>query len=201
MNAPVVLDWGVRWRAIDGGPCCGDHYLVHAGPAGTLVAVVDGLGHGPEASEAAVAACETLRGAPPLPLADLVQLTHEALRSSRGAVLSLALLHGDEAALSWVGVGNVEGRLWQGERSHSLMLRGGVVGSRLPPLRVERIELQAGDTLVMVTDGIRHTYTSEPSSLPPQALADRILEQHGKTSDDALVLVARYQGRRQGATP
>jgi hypothetical protein len=29
---------------------------------------------------------------------------------------------------------------------------------------------------------------------PPQQMADRILEQHGKTTDDALVMVARYLG-------
>ena len=50
-----------------------------------------------------------------------------------------------------------------------------------------------GDTLIFVTDGIRSGFAKGLStSDPPQLMADRILAEHSKGSDDALVLVARY---------
>jgi hypothetical protein len=50
-----------------------------------------------------------------------------------------------------------------------------------------------GDTLVFATDGISTDFRRELVwSLPPQNAAERILARHGKTTDDALVLVARY---------
>ena len=44
-------------RPIVGGDICGDAIAVMPRPAGVLVAVADGLGHGPQAHEAAVTFC------------------------------------------------------------------------------------------------------------------------------------------------
>jgi phosphoserine phosphatase RsbX len=55
----------------------------------------------------------------------------------------------------------------------------------------------AGDTLVFATDGISGDFLADVSAREePQRLADQILARHGKGTDDALVLVARYLGPR-----
>ena len=127
---------------------------------------------------------------------DMLQACHAALKATRGAVLSLACFHPDQT-LSWSGVGNVEGRLLRADGSApcSLLLRPGVLGYRLPPLRAETLPVFPGDTLILVTDGISYFRNEDiPAQLPPQALAEYIMAHHGKGSDDALVLVVRYQG-------
>jgi hypothetical protein len=48
--------------------------------------------------------------------------------------------------------------------------------------------------LVLATDGIRHDFVANLNPGPPQAMADRILHQYAKGTDDALVLVAQYLG-------
>jgi hypothetical protein len=54
-----------------------------------------------------------------------------------------------------------------------------------------------GDTLVFVTDGIRGDFAEGLSALEsPQRAADKILKQHCRGNDDALVLVARLTGIR-----
>jgi len=59
------------------------------------------------------------------------------------------------------------------------------------------IPVNAGDTLVLATDGIASGFLSDVSSRDePQRLADHILDRYGKGTDDALVLVARYLGRQ-----
>jgi serine/threonine protein phosphatase PrpC len=50
-----------------------------------------------------------------------------------------------------------------------------------------------GDTLILVTDGVHNNFSDGVSvSDRPQLIADRILAEFSKGSDDALVLVARY---------
>jgi hypothetical protein len=74
-----------------------------------------------------------------------------------------------------------------------LVTRGGVVGAQLPPLKAAVVPVARGDTLVFATDGIAREF-SENLSLepPPQELANRILARHGRPTDDALVVVARF---------
>jgi hypothetical protein len=51
-----------------------------------------------------------------------------------------------------------------------------------------------GDTLILVTDGIRSNFADVVNVRdPPQLIADRILAEYSKGLDDALVVVARYQ--------
>jgi hypothetical protein len=102
--------------------------------------------------------------------------------------------------MTWLSVGNVEGVLFRDDPTaeparESLMLRGGVVGWQLPPMRPATLPVAAGDILILATDGIASSFSSRPpGGLPAPAIADRILAQWGKPSDDALVLVLRYLG-------
>ena len=74
-------------------------------------------------------------------------------------------------------------------------MRSGVVGRRLPSLELSRLTVVRGDTLILATDGIDQRFAGDPgiaTAAPPTA--ERILADHGKETDDALVLVVRYLG-------
>jgi phosphoserine phosphatase RsbX len=198
MDALVAC--AVAAQAMPGEVESGDACTVTPFPGGVLVAVVDGLGHGPEAAQvaaAAVAALEAHAGEPPI---ELLRRCHESLRETRGAVVSLASLLSRDGTLTWLAVGNVEGVLLRADpAAHppraSLVLRGGVVGYHLPPLRAFSLALARGDTLIFATDGLRSRFAEGvDASDTPQQIADGILARHGKGTDDALVLVARYLG-------
>jgi serine/threonine protein phosphatase PrpC len=67
------------------------------------------------------------------------------------------------------------------------------VGSELPRLHPETLRVAPGDTLILATDGIREGFAEGlPVEATPQQVADHILARHGKGTDDALVLVARF---------
>lgn len=195
MTEPVpFIEWGAAMLPQPGQPLSGDDYLIHPLPDGLLVAVIDGLGHGPKAALAARLAVETLRQHAQTNLIELINRCHQALTGTRGAVISLAAIHTGSTAMNWLGVGNVAGLLARsdGTRRH-MVLRGGVVGYHLPPLRVFSEALLPGDTLIFATDGIRSSFTQDvPASLPPQALAEAILANHSRQTDDATVVVGRY---------
>ncbi|OLB57710.1 MAG: hypothetical protein AUI13_08150 [Gemmatimonadetes bacterium 13_2_20CM_2_69_23] len=202
VDASTVIDWGVASSALAGQTQSGDLHLVKPVATGVLLAVVDGLGHGAEAATAARTAVTTLDEHASESVLALLQRCHWALKGSRGVVMSLAFANRQQNQLTWAGVGNVECMLFHADRAKapaparaSLVTRGGIVGSELPQVRAQVMPLTAGDLLIFATDGIREGFSDGLQfEAPPQQLAEHILSQHGKGTDDALVLVARYRG-------
>ena len=194
------IEWAVAALARRGERESGDHYVALATPDVGLVAVVDGLGHGAEAARAAKTAVRALERGADRPLVQMLRDCHQQLTTTRGAVISAAVLDFRDETMTWLGVGNVEGLLLRapasrGARAQALLVRGGVVGSHLPPLAAEVDPLRCGDTLILATDGIRSEgLDATLPYLPPQALADHVLTRWGTQTDDALVLVVRYVG-------
>jgi len=194
-----VVEWGWAGAALAGEPESGDaHVVVHL-PGAALVAVIDGLGHGIEAAAAAQQAARTIEARALQPLDRIVEECHEALRRSRGAVMSLATFDARASVLSWLAVGNVEAVLLRRdplqERRETITPRGGIVGYQIPSLRPATIPISPGDTLVMATDGIRGSFIENLTAAEgPARLARSILAAHARGSDDSLVLAARFVG-------
>jgi len=176
----------------------GDRYVVHPSPNGVMVAAIDGIGHGQEAARAADRAATILTKHAQESMIGLVKRCHDQLRETRGVVLSLAVINEVEGDLTWMGVGNVEGVVVRAAasanpRKESLLLRGGVVGHQLPSLYASIIPIARGDTLILVTDGVHSNFADSVNVTDrPQLIADRIIAEYSRGSDDALVLVARY---------
>jgi negative regulator of sigma-B (phosphoserine phosphatase) len=194
------VEWGVATQSRCGEATSGDLAIVALLPEGALVAAIDGLGHGGEAARAARKAGHVLRERPSQDLVLLVQRCHSALRDTRGAAISLAFVSPAEETMTWLGVGNVEGRVLSGDPSArrpkgSLALRSGVPGHELPNVRTATLDLRPGDVLVLATDGIETSFAdSLDTSGSPQAISERILAAHRKPTDDALVVALRFLG-------
>lgn len=201
-EAATLVEWGVASVALAGEAESGDLHLVRPVAGGVLVAVVDGLGHGAEAATAARLAVAALASNAHESPRSLFERAHQALKGTRGVVMSLACFRHADPSLTWLGVGNVEGLLVRAvgtapaaRARKSLVTRGGIVGSELPRLQPEALPLATGDTLIFATDGIREGFVEGlPTDATPQQQADHILARHRKGTDDALVLVARYRG-------
>ena len=198
-TASPVVSWGWAGFALEG--VSGDLHVVAEFPGGALVALLDGLGHGAEAAAASEAASVVLREHAAAEVLALIHLCHEALRKTRGAVLSLASFSARDATMTWAGVGNVEGTLlrhrpgYPGRRHQALTSRGGVVGFQLPPLRADTVTVEPGDTVVFTTDGISTGFSAELfADEPPKEMAESILNRFVKQTDDAHVVVARFLG-------
>ena len=199
---PPRIETGLATAMRAGEAESGDLSVVLLTPGGALVGVVDGLGHGAEAAAAAKVAVSVLESHLGESVISLVRLCHEALRATRGVVVSLASIDAVEGAMTWLGVGNVEGILLRANPQaqppiESLLLRGGVVGgAELPPLSEAVLRIFPGDTLIFATDGVKSRFAAGlAAGAAPQLLANRILRHHATNTDDALVLVARYLER------
>jgi serine/threonine protein phosphatase PrpC len=197
---PPLIEWCTAGRAIDGGAVSGDLHVVECFPGGALVAVIDGLGHGPEAALAAQEAAVVLRRQPAETVTVLITACHQALRRTRGAVISLASFDAASATMTWSGVGNVAGLFVRRTpralpAREGLVARGGVVGYRLPALRATSLPIRRGDLLLLTTDGIGSDFNREVMpDRPINDLAQGILRDHGRSNDDALVLAVLCRG-------
>jgi phosphoserine phosphatase RsbX len=195
---PAVLERGEAGAPLEGEDRSGDLAVFTTFDGGALVAAIDGLGHGGAAADAAEAAAEQFRIHAAAPPDTLLRRCHEALRSTRGVVATLAWFDLGDGALTWTGIGNVEGRLVRADRARgdsldSPTLFGGVLGWSLPAVRLVRTRLAPGDCLVMATDGIAADFGSSLlPGVPAPDQARRVLESHSRGSDDALVVAVRY---------
>jgi negative regulator of sigma-B (phosphoserine phosphatase) len=204
--------WGAACRPLPGQPISGDMHLIKPVTDGLLVAVVDGLGHGQEAVAASRTAVDVLAAYAEEPLVGLVKRCHSSLTRTRGVVLTLIRLQDRRGQLSWLGIGNVEALLWRAQKpgptdfvaksrdgqkqlADRVVLRSGIVGYQLPELRESTVPISPGDLLVIATDGIKAGFTNAlPAGAVAQQQAERILDEHFKGTDDALVVVLRYVG-------
>ncbi len=202
MKTPVQraagLEWSVISRALPGEAVSGDHYIVAPSREGFLLGVVDGLGHGDQATVAAHRAVDVLAGHASEPVVTLIQLCHRALRDTRGAAMTLLALNTRDRTASALGIGNVEMILVRAEREarpprESALLRNGVVGYQLPALQASGFVIAPGDVVVFATDGVREDFGDHLDPIEPlPQLVERILARKFRGTDDALVLGCRF---------
>ena len=186
---------GVWSRPRPGEETNGDAYFIGRHDGETLLAVVDGLGHGLGAAEAAGAAVEVLEQWRGEPLDELIHATHDALRATRGAVMGAIVLAPERGSFNYAGVGNVEVRVLGSQEAARPIPTNGTLGARLSQVRVWPHRWTEGTTLVVASDGISATWDAAAYpglvSRSPQLLAGVLLRDFARNSDDATVLVYR----------
>ena len=192
------VDWGLATRSRPGEHTSGDLAVAVSLPEGVLIAAIDGLGHGVEAASAARAAADAVLEQPTQDLVRLAERCHAALRSTRGAAMALAFVSSARSRLSWLGIGNVEGRVLSGSPlatapKGALALRSGVLGHEFPGVTTTTLDVRSGDVIVLATDGIEVGFAdSIETSGSAQTICERILASHAKPLDDALVVAVRH---------
>lgn len=172
----------------------GDQAFLTRGDNSVFFGIVDGAGHGQDAHDIAVSACAFLDDNSSLELGTLMQELHAHLKGGRGGVAIIGRINLNNAQLSCVGVGNIEMRMF-GSQTRRLVLTAGVLGYGIRTPKVQVLPLQAGDVLVMHSDGISSFFDlSDYPNLPwdnPDKIANTLIEQFGKRNDDATALVIR----------
>jgi len=204
-SAMSVIEWGAAEEVLPGESESGDRYVVKNLPEGSLLAVVDGIGHGKDAAHSAELAAGVFSGCEARSLISLLRRCHERLHGTRGAVVSMAWFSPADDTMTWLGVGNVAGvllrRAYGVTRQESLLLRAGTVGAPLPHISASVVPVSTGDTLIFATDGIRSGFADGlNANNSPQEIAEHIIRNHWRRNDDALVLVARYVHKSESAS-
>ena len=197
MSEPPV-EVGIAQLTHAGETDSGDRCVVKVAEKRVVIGVIDGLGHGPEAAQAAQAAADVVEAFSHESVGALMVRCHEKLRTTRGAAITLMSIDAATGQLDWLGAGNVAAVLLHfgeaGRSSHKeLLVRSGTAGASLPSTAVSSIKIKRGDVVALATDGVNLRFIEDLRPGPPQRLAESLLARHQTARDDALVVVARLK--------
>jgi anti-sigma regulatory factor (Ser/Thr protein kinase) len=192
---PATANVAVVNLPIKGETIPGDSYLVLQGDGTTIYMVVDGLGHGAGATEAAQEAVASVERYSHLPATGILERAHDALKKTRGAALSIAILDTANRTLTYAGVGNVSGVLVNGSIARSMVSQNGTLGAILPrSVQQYTYPVEPGATLIMFSDGLTTKLSAAGYAgilnRPAGLLAGLLYRDFSRRRDDATVLVA-----------
>jgi negative regulator of sigma-B (phosphoserine phosphatase) len=193
-----MVEIGQFIRPKQGQSVCGDSILVHPFAQILRLAVIDGLGHGPEAEAAALLAKEAIsseefRGP------ELIQLCHRKLIGTRGAVVSIVDLDRNNNTWTGISLGNISVSFY-GQEQYLPISNGGIAGYSLPSRLISWSRPYSPDQiLIMHSDGIAPLVglgellapTGGLSRAHPDDLAESIALEYGTMEDDLSILVAK----------
>ena len=181
--------------AVAGETVCGDSWLIQSHPAGLIAAIVDGLGHGPAAAEAAQAAIQALRQGGYASLTEALSIVHDALRPTRGAALSLLQIDATAGIARFAGIGNVGGAICHNGTERRAVSVNGTLGHTARAFREFAYPWPPDAAFVMFSDGlISHwTLTDYPGLLrrDPTLSAAVLYRDFSRGRDDVTVVVGR----------
>lgn len=195
-DSPFVI--GAVCRPAPHEQVCGDTWRVAVRGRDAAVFVVDGLGHGPLAGEAAQRAAAVFEIDPFAVEQAFFDRAHQALLGGRGAAAARAVVCGGDVRYS--GIGNIAGSLIAMDGSRGLPSQNGTVGADARrKVTTTEYRWPARGLLLMHSDGItsRWTLDAYPGLLVrhPALVAAIVARDFKRGRDDATVVVVGTSGR------
>jgi serine phosphatase RsbU (regulator of sigma subunit) len=159
-----------------------------------LFGIIDASGHGSEAHLLASRLSQAIAEERSSNPEDLLRVLHGLAKGTRGAAVGLAFLDYASHRLTYAGIGNVHIRVL-GARSWRGVSRDGIVGERMPTLFPQSVGVSTGDVIVIASDGVsessRSAVLARGSILRASEIAERVILEAGKLTDDASCVVVK----------
>lgn len=181
-------------RAKRGNDCCGDEHIVIQTKTFTICAVVDGLGSGQGAYEAAQIIAQIIKEKYTCTIEQIMELCNEAMMHHRGAVMSIIKIHYVTNEIQYCNVGNVRFTLYYPNKEviRPIPTRGYLSG-RHCTVTSERFKYEKGCIFLLYSDGVL--------TIPPmermfrlgqlEDLTERIVKEATYAEDDITLLVGK----------
>ncbi|MDB5046542.1 MAG: hypothetical protein JWQ08_2592 [Deinococcus sp.] len=173
----------------------GDGWTVQVGPVHARILLVDGLGHGLLAFEAAQAALTSFGRTSHLAPSAALEAVHSSLRQTRGAVGAVAELDLVGRVVRFSGVGNITGALVDPTGRRGLVSHNGTLGQEARKFAEYTLPWPHNAVLVLHSDGLSALWNLEkyPGLLrkPAALIAAVLYRDFSRGRDDATVVVVR----------
>jgi anti-sigma regulatory factor (Ser/Thr protein kinase) len=174
---------------------CGDGWATRRNGSGAWFLVVDGLGHGCFAADAAREAervfAESGSELPSLILTDI----HDALKKTRGAAAAIAHVNQEKQTLCFAGLGNISATVATSQTSRGIASYNGTLGHQMHRMQEFNLPWNQDSVLIMHSDGLSSRWDLSKSrgiwSRHPSLIASVLYRDFAKERDDVTVLVAR----------
>jgi anti-sigma regulatory factor (Ser/Thr protein kinase) len=179
-----------------GEPVCGDDWAFTWRNSQGELLVVDGLGHGVAASEAALQAVHIFATARTSSPPTMVEELHQGLRATRGAAVAVAAIDLEQEVVKFAGLGNVGGSIVTPDRKRtSLVSQNGTAGHAARRINEFNYPFRAGSIIVMYSDGLTSSW--DPAAYPslwsydPAIIAGVLYRDFSRRRDDVTVVVGK----------
>ena len=157
--------------------------------------VADGLGHGPDAAQASMAATALTINSHDQSPAILLQRTHTALRGTRGAAVAITQIDLERGQLRFAGVGNIAVSVFETTARRHLLSHNGIVGSNLRKLQEFSQSWESGAMVIAHSDGIGTRWDLDKypglTHSHPSLIAAVLYRDFTRGRDDVSVVVLR----------
>ena len=157
--------------------------------------VVDGLGHGMLANEAAQEAKRILAETRTIDPHNIVLDVHAALKKTRGAAMAIVKLDWDNRVLKFVGVGNISASIVSAGSSRGLPSHNGTLGQVVGRVQEFTYPWNEHDVLIMHSDGLTTKWNLQRypgiCSKHPSIIAAILHRDFSRSRDDVTVFVAK----------
>lgn len=199
--------WASSTRPVDGcdvGAICvpkrgeevsGDAWALVSERGRASLVVLDGLGHGQLAADAAHRGLRTHRQHATLSPSELLRALHADLAGTRGAAVSAVEVARSERRVTFAGLGNVTGGIVDDDRVRRFTPLNGTVGTQLPRLQSFDHAVEPGALVVLHSDGLGSKWdlARYPGLLrkPAAIIAGALYRDAHRDRDDATVVVLR----------
>lgn len=192
------LELGAVAVCAPGEVVCGDGWTASLDGERAAVLLADGLGHGPEAAEAARAAIAVFGRDPHGDLRATLEEAHRELRTTRGAAVTALQVDGGDGSIRSAGAGNVTVRVMAGDHDRTLPSQHGTIGVQIRRLQEVRAGWPPHAVIVLHSDGIEGRWTPQLIhpllAHDPALIAAVLVRDHFRGRDDATVVVLRRKG-------
>jgi anti-sigma regulatory factor (Ser/Thr protein kinase) len=197
-SAASRIDIGAVQVSKAGEDVCGDGFASHLREGRLAILVVDGLGHGYPAFEAASTAVALFSKMHEKAPVSVIEDIHAALRSTRGAAAAVLVVDLERGTAAYAGLGNIAGAIIpdDGER-RNLISHNGTAGHTAGRIQEFNYVVPPSAVIVLASDGLgTHWNIDSYAGLrrhSPTAIAAILYRDFSRRRDDVTVVVAKQR--------
>ncbi|HVI10653.1 MAG TPA: SpoIIE family protein phosphatase, partial [Candidatus Binatia bacterium] len=186
---------GLVSLAMRGESVCGDGWGIRSMPDHCFFMVVDGLGHGIFASEAAREAERVLSETHAASGANILRDCHDALKKTRGAAAAVAGISQEKGTLTFAGIGNISATLIDGQSRRGIASHNGTLGHQVHKIQEFTVPWHPDSILIMHSDGLGSKWDLNQypglAGKHPSIVAAMLYRDFHRERDDVTVMVVK----------
>jgi anti-sigma regulatory factor (Ser/Thr protein kinase) len=189
---------------LSGEEVCGDSWTLSVDDNVSTLFVADGLGHGGEAAEASTQAVRAFHRFNRHRVSTLLDYVHGALRSTRGAAISIARFDRGTGKVEFAGVGNVAGLLASKGQVRHMVSMPGLAGYNVRKIQCFEYPFEGG-LIILHSDGLSTGVAlggyRNLEAAHPTLIAGMLYRDFTRHRDDATVLVGKWAAPSGNGAP
>ena len=175
---------------------CGDGFFSLVSREFIKLFLGDGLGHGPDAAKAVMAAGAAFLECPESDPASIIRDINEQVKKTRGLVGTVAVFDLFQKQWKVCGIGNISSRIIGPGAVKNLMPYNGIIGLNVPrTLNSQDIAYERGQQLIMCSDGLKTKWDTirypAIQRYDSSIIAASILKDFARHTDDMSVAVCK----------